>query len=213
MSATTKPRVYTLCGSTRFPDAFALATMHLSAMGHIAIGPGIFRHANKPQGARFLDPDGDETNPAHQVLEELHFRKIDLSDAIFVVNVGGYVGSSTRREIAYALSTGKTVEWMFPDAIPTEFTTARRDRPEPDDVTFISIVRWRDGMYEWNGMRHMTEDKADTDPTSPGYEVYVGRLHGDELVSVRRHGDTIVLTEPAWLAHVASRIGLKVATS
>jgi len=108
--------IYTLCGSTRFPDAFALANMHLSMMGHVVIGLGMSGHADEPRGARFLTSDGDETTPGKRGLDELHRRKIDMSDAIFVVNVGGYVGSSTRREIAHARATGKAVVWMFPDA-------------------------------------------------------------------------------------------------
>lgn len=116
----TRPRVVTLCGSTRFPDALALANMHLSLMGRVVIPLGMLGHADEPRGARFLCSDGDEAAPEKQGLDELHFRKIDLSDGIYVVNVGGYVGSSTRREIAYARAHGKTVEWMFPDAAPQE---------------------------------------------------------------------------------------------
>lgn len=113
-----KPRVVTLCGSTRFSEAFALANMHLSLRGHIVIPLGMHGHTDAPQGARFLTSDGDESTPEKQGLDVLHFRKIDLADAIYVVNVGGYIGSSTRREIAYAQRHGKAVEWMFPDAIP-----------------------------------------------------------------------------------------------
>ncbi len=109
--------IFTLCGSTRFPDAFAVANMHLSAMGHVVIGLGMLGHADEPRGARYLTSDGDETTPGKRDLDELHLRKIDLSDAIFVVNVAGYVGSSTRREIDYARATGKVVVWMFPDAV------------------------------------------------------------------------------------------------
>lgn len=86
---------------------------------------------------------------------------------------------------------------------------------DPDVVTFISIVRWRHlGVYEWNGLRYTIEDEADIDPASPDYEIYVGRLHGDKLVSAHRHGDTPVSMEPAWLwlAHVAHQIGLEAAT-
>lgn len=111
-----KPIVTTLCGSTRFPDAFALANMHLSMMGRIVISVGLSGHADEPRGARFLTSDGDESTPEKQGLDQLHFRKIDLSDGIYVINVGGYVGSSTRREIEYAYETGKTVEWLFPDS-------------------------------------------------------------------------------------------------
>ena len=109
-----RPRVYTLCGSTRFPDAFALANMHLSLQGHIVIGLGMCGHTDQPRGARFLTSDGDETTPAKQGLDRLHRDKIDLSDAIFVINVGGYIGSSTAKEIAYAQETGRDVEWLFP---------------------------------------------------------------------------------------------------
>ena len=109
--------IFTLCGSTRFPDAFAVANMHLSAMGHVVIGLGMLGHADEPRGARYLTSDGDETTPGKRGLDELHLRKIGLSDAVFVVNVAGYVGSSTQREIAYARATGKAVVWMFPDAV------------------------------------------------------------------------------------------------
>lgn len=108
-----RPRIITLCGSTRFPDAFALANMHLSMRGHIVISVGLHGHADDPRGARFLAADGDEATAEKQALDQLHFRKIDLSDGIFVVNVGGYIGSSTRREIEYAKQNGKTVEYMF----------------------------------------------------------------------------------------------------
>lgn len=115
---TAKPRVITLCGSTRFPDAFALANAHLSMQGYVVIGLGLMGHADEPRGARFLTSDGDESTSEKRELDELHFRKIDLSDEVFVVNVGGYVGSSTRREIAYARQHGKRVRYLFPDDVP-----------------------------------------------------------------------------------------------
>lgn len=86
--------------------------------GHVVISLGLFGHADEPTGARFLTSDGDETRPEKTALDQLHFRKIDLADAIFVVNVGGYIGSSTKREIEYARSRGKAVEWMFPTNDP-----------------------------------------------------------------------------------------------
>lgn len=121
MSQSNSPTVTTLCGSTRFPDAFALANMHLSLRGRIVIGLGMQGHADEPRGARFLTSDGDENTPEKRGLDQLHFRKIDISDGIYVVNVGGYVGSSTKREIQYAIGEGKAVEWMFPDAIPEQW--------------------------------------------------------------------------------------------
>lgn len=109
-----RPEITTICGSTRFPTANALVMMHLSLRGRIVIPCGLQGHADEPPGARFLTGDGDESLPSKQGLDELHFRKIDISDGIFVVNVGGYIGFSTSREIDYALERGKKVEWMFP---------------------------------------------------------------------------------------------------
>lgn len=105
--------IYTLCGSSRFPEAFHLVNAHLSMQGHIVISLGLFGHADEPRGARFLTSDGDENTKEKAQLDQLHFRKIDISDAIFVINVGGYVGSSTKREIAYAWEKGKRIEWLF----------------------------------------------------------------------------------------------------
>jgi len=119
-----RPIITTLCGSSRFPEAFALANMHLSLTGRIVIGLGCYGHADQPTGARHLTSDGDETTPEKQHLDQLHFRKIDISDGIFVVNPGGYVGASTRREIAYAQSLGKTVEWLFAPADALESAEA-----------------------------------------------------------------------------------------
>lgn len=111
-----RPIVTTLCGSTRFSEAQKLAEAHLTTMGRIVIPCGFYGHADEPEGFRFLCADGNERTAAKQAVDELHLRKIDISDGIYVVNVGGYVGSSTKREIAYALEHDKTVEWMFPEA-------------------------------------------------------------------------------------------------
>ena len=105
----------TLCGSSRFPEAFHLANAHFSMLGHVVISLGLFGHADEPRGSRFLTSDGNESTHEKQQLDLLHFRKIDMADEIFVVNVGGYIGSSTKREIAYAQDQGKTVRYMFPD--------------------------------------------------------------------------------------------------
>lgn len=114
--------IITLCGSTRFPDAFELANLHLSMMGHVVISVGMHGHADRPEGAKFLTSDGDESTREKQNLDKLHLEKIDLSDAIYVINVAGYVGSSCRREIAYALDNDKDVLWMFPDAVPADLS-------------------------------------------------------------------------------------------
>ena len=46
------------------------------------------------------------------MLDDMHKRKIDMADEIYVINVGGYVGESTRSEIEYAKANGKTVGYL-----------------------------------------------------------------------------------------------------
>lgn len=108
-----RPTVVCLCGSTRFPEAFELANAHESMLGHLVISVGLFGHGDKPTGAMFLTSDGNEATKEKKMLDQLHFRKIDLSDEILVINVGGYVGSSTKREIEYAEASDKRVRYAY----------------------------------------------------------------------------------------------------
>jgi hypothetical protein len=96
-------KIITLCGSTRFRDEFIAAQKQLTLEGNIVISVGLFGHS------------GDEevwTNKTKIMLDDMHKRKIDLADEIYVINVGGYIGSSTRSEIDYATETGKIVRYL-----------------------------------------------------------------------------------------------------
>jgi hypothetical protein len=101
-----RPDVVCLCGSTRFPGAFEAANRALTLEGKIVLSVGMFGHLEG------MDMDG----PLKKQLDELHLRKIDLADSILVLNVDGYVGSSTKREIAYALSRRKAVRFRDQEA-------------------------------------------------------------------------------------------------
>ena len=106
-----RPEIVTLCGSTRFADEFSKQQLLLSLEGKIVLSIAILTPAVRDA---FGLPDahyGEELN-AKAVLDELHLRKIDLSNSILVLNVGGYIGDSTRREIAYAERQGKTVRYL-----------------------------------------------------------------------------------------------------
>lgn len=98
-----KYKVITLCGSTRFKDAFMEAQKRLTLDGSIVISVGLFGHS------------GDDevwTEGVKEMLDDMHKRKIDMADEVFVINVGGYIGSSTRSEIEYATATGKPVTYL-----------------------------------------------------------------------------------------------------
>ena len=96
-------KVITLCGSTKFKDEFLQVQKDLTLKGNIVISVGLFGHS------------GDNevwTEGTKEMLDDMHKRKIDMADEIFVINVGGYVGDSTKSEIEYATKTGKKVNYL-----------------------------------------------------------------------------------------------------
>jgi len=103
-------KVITLCGSTRFKDEFMETQKRLTLEGNIVISVGLFGHSGDNEVWENMD-EGTLTK-TKEMLDEMHKRKIDMADEIFVINVGGYIGSSTRSEIDYAVATGKPVHYL-----------------------------------------------------------------------------------------------------
>ena len=103
-------KIITLCGSTRFKDEFMEANKQLTLKGNIVISVGLFGHSGDQEVWENMD-EGTLTR-TKEMLDDMHKRKIDLADEIFVINVGGYIGESTKSEIAYALQTGKKVNYL-----------------------------------------------------------------------------------------------------
>lgn len=98
-----KYKVITLCGSTRFKEQFIEAQKRLTLEGNIVISVGLFGHS------------GDNevwTEGTKAMLDDMHKRKIDMADEIFVINPGGYIGESTRSEIAYAEAHGIGIRYL-----------------------------------------------------------------------------------------------------
>lgn len=98
-------KIITLCGSTRFKDEFIKAQKDLTLKGNIVISVGLFGHSGDVEAW-----DGQTKT----MLDDMHKRKIDLADEIFVINVGGYIGKSTVSEIQYAHEHGKKVNYLEP---------------------------------------------------------------------------------------------------
>lgn len=105
-----KYKVITLCGSTRFKDAFMKAQKDLTLAGNIVINVGLFSHSGDNEVWENMD-EGTLTK-TKEMLDDMHKCKIDMADEIFVINVGGYIGSSTKSEIEYAKVTGKAVRYL-----------------------------------------------------------------------------------------------------
>lgn len=105
-----KPIKVVLCGSTRYRPDFERATMQETLKGRIVLSVGMFGHEVK------LDQDG----PIKAMLDVLHLRKIDDANEVLVINTAGYIGESTRNEIAYATEHGKTIRYLYPDLYPAK---------------------------------------------------------------------------------------------
>ena len=103
-------KVITLCGSTRFKDEFMKAQKDLTLKGNIVISVGLFGHSGDNEVWENMD-EGTLTR-TKEMLDDMRKRKIDMADEIFVINVGGYIGDSTKSEIEYAIKCGKKVNYL-----------------------------------------------------------------------------------------------------
>lgn len=100
MDAAERPKVVCLCGSLRFKSLFRSERRRLTSLGVIVLGP---------------EAVSEELTPSRrEALGELHLRRIDLADEVRVVSEGGYVGTTTRREIEYAREKRKLISSVEP---------------------------------------------------------------------------------------------------
>lgn len=106
-----KPKIVTLCGSTKFGDVFARAQLELTLAGKVVLTVGCVRYSDLELFAHLSPEEMEQTKKR---LDALHMQKIEMSDEIFVLNVWGYVGVSTGREIAFAYENGKVITWLEP---------------------------------------------------------------------------------------------------
>jgi len=103
-----RPEIVCLCGPLRFMDAFRLMEYDLEMQGKIVVGPSFLPGVKEHDGTTGCTPK------QKVMLDALHKIKIELSDSIFVINVDGYIGESTRSEIEHAEKMGKPVRYLEP---------------------------------------------------------------------------------------------------
>lgn len=103
-----RPKIVCLCGSTRFYKEFQRANYEETMAGRIVLSVGFYMHESEAaHGEKW------GCTPEQKIaLDALHMRKIELADEVLVINVGGYVGESTRNEIKHAKSLGKPIRWL-----------------------------------------------------------------------------------------------------
>ena len=97
-----KYNIITLCGSINFKDEFLKVQEKLVLKGNIVFTPNFFDNIKKEEISL-------ETK---EMLDKMHKQKINMSDEIYVINQGGYIGESTKLEIEYAKSKGKKITYL-----------------------------------------------------------------------------------------------------
>lgn len=98
-----KPKIITLIGSTKFKDEFEHMKLHFSLLGYIVFGVICYTHAdNIPL-----------TINQRLILNDLHKEKIKMSDKVYVINPGGYIGKATRNEIVFSEALGKPIDYLY----------------------------------------------------------------------------------------------------
>jgi len=115
-----RPEIVCLCGSTRFYEDFREANYQQTLAGRIVLSVGFYPHAADKAHAGHVGVTAEEKRQ----LDVLHLRKIDLADAVLILNRDGYIGESTTRELAYAVVMHKRVEWLEDDSSETCFAKA-----------------------------------------------------------------------------------------
>ena len=99
-------RIVTLCGSHRFKDTFEEVAQALGLSGWIVLRPAFAKDAHEYA----LPTEG--MKGLKQILDELHFKKIAMSQVVVVINQDGYMGESTKKEVAEAERLGKKIFWF-----------------------------------------------------------------------------------------------------
>ncbi|MFR8104079.1 MAG: DUF4406 domain-containing protein [Clostridia bacterium] len=96
-----KYNIITLCGSIKFKTEFMKVQEKLTLDGNIVLTPNFFNNIKNK-----IDLD------TKKMLDGMHKQKIDMSDEIYVINLGGYIGESTKAEVEYAKTKGKKISYL-----------------------------------------------------------------------------------------------------
>ncbi len=172
-----EPLTICLCGSTRFKAAFGLACKTLGRMGVITLSVDEFLHADSTWQ--------DMSAGQEYMIKKLHYRKMDMADAVLVIDVGltrpQHIGDSTRLEIKYARDQGTPVyslsDYVNMEDAPTPTEDSMRNGlidviQVAGNQTGVSPVRLTD--YERNNLDEVAPDlHNDPDDASTTHTIEV----------------------------------------
>jgi uncharacterized protein len=169
-----RPRIVVLCGSSRFYEQYRLATYQESLAGHIVLSLGFYPRDDRPHWQ-----NNGVTPEQKTALDALHLRKIELADEVLLIAPGGYVGSSTAGELAYARSLGKPIRAWEPSG----------EERSPVDSRIKSTIRLPSGTYfDYLDPEHSELPIEDIALNLSKLCRYSGGVPGeDDILSVAQH--------------------------
>lgn len=147
-----------ICGSTKFKQAWISENARLTGEGNIALAVGLWGHHER------IYPDA----ATKEKLDNLHKRKIDLCDWVWVLDVGGYIGDSTKSEIEYAAKLGKAVRYLsveFPEYTePKDDLLEKVERLQAQRATLRAALRHatEDGEFHYGVKRELMTTLKET---------------------------------------------------
>lgn len=94
-------KIITVCGSLKFQQEMMRAAETLSLQGNCVLS--VVYPAS---------PQKIYTQAEKEILGAMHKERIKLSDAVYIVNVEGYIGEQTKSEIAFAKALGKEILYL-----------------------------------------------------------------------------------------------------
>jgi len=129
------PKIICFCGSVRFSTEMMIVSWEYAKAGYIVLSWNVlpdcyFKTHPESAGDDQAGIHAAEKEGVREILDELHKRKIDLADEVLVINIGGYVGDSTKSEIRYAIDHGKPVRWLEPDSADAILAALPDDKPQ-----------------------------------------------------------------------------------
>lgn len=177
-------KIVCLCGSTQFMVDFHKANWEFTLKGWIVLSVGVCKHAER-HGGEALGKD------VADMLDELHLRKIDKADLVYVLNVNGYIGVSTAKEIAYAEEIGASVQYL---------------EDPPEMLTLEKLKTMEPGTHFASGEAFDVSDELFMANTGKFLTWVAVRGHGKYDWAIYTH---IASHDKEWIAQQGDKVGMK----
>ena len=110
-----RPKIITIIGSTRYINEMSIIGWEFEKQGHIVLNPRLLP-TNYERKAEDDGRHAAESEGVKEIIDKTYLHKVAMADEIFVVNINGYIGESTRNELNHAIKLNKKIIWLEPES-------------------------------------------------------------------------------------------------